>query len=122
MNSRFIISTYCSGLERSRPNWWRTAATVSGVGLRPASERVGSTPGVAKKIRNVRTVIAKRTTTRPSRRRTMKMRHCLPTFARLSRSFARGSSASRTPSPSTFSDRTVSTIMIPGAIATHGRV
>jgi hypothetical protein len=35
---------------------------------------------------------------------------------------ARGSSASRTPSPSTFSASTVSTIMMPGAIATIGRV
>jgi hypothetical protein len=39
----------------------------------------------------------------------------------LTRTLARGSSASRTPSPSTFSARTVSTIMIPGAIATSGR-
>src|SRR3954463_547075 len=70
--SRFIISTYCAGFERSRPNWWRTAATVSGVGLRPASERVGSTPGVAKKIRNVSTVIANSTRTRLIRRRTTK--------------------------------------------------
>ena len=38
------------------------------------------------------------------------------------RTVARGSRASRTPSPRTFSDRTVSTIMIPGAIATQGRV
>ena len=38
------------------------------------------------------------------------------------RSFARGSSASRTPSPSTFSASTVSAIAIPGASATAGRV
>jgi len=43
-------------------------------------------------------------------------------YSFVARTFARGSRASRTPSPSTFSDRTVSTIMIPGAIATHGRV
>src|SRR3954453_17250830 len=72
MKSRFIISAYCSGLERSSPNWWRTAATVSGVGLRPASERVGATPGVAKKIRNVSTVISHRTARRLTRRRATK--------------------------------------------------
>ena len=60
------------GFERSSPNWCLTAAIVSGVGLRPASDRVGSTPGVAKKIRNTSTVIAKRTATRPISRRTMK--------------------------------------------------
>jgi len=40
----------------------------------------------------------------------------------VSLSFALGSSASRTPSPRTFSDNTVSRIMMPGAIATHGRL
>ena len=38
------------------------------------------------------------------------------------RSFARGSSASRMPSPRTFSASTVSAIAMPGAIATAGRV
>ena len=38
------------------------------------------------------------------------------------RSLARGSRASRTPSPSTFSARTVTAIATPGAIATRGRV
>src|SRR5205807_9842343 len=36
--------------------------------------------------------------------------------------FARGSSASRRPSPNTFSASTVSTIARPGMIANHGRV
>src|SRR5581483_4549046 len=43
-------------------------------------------------------------------------------YVSVDRSFARGSSASRTPSPSTFSARTVSAIAIPGARATAGRV
>ena len=94
------------------------AATVSGVGFRPASARVGSTPGVAKKIRNVSTVIANSTAISPIERLTMKTATAYPRIL----SFARGSSASLTPSPSTFNERTVSTIMIPGAIATHGLV
>ncbi len=71
MNSRFIISRYWTGSGRSRPNWCLTAATVSGVGLRPASERAGSIPGMAKKIRNVSTVIANSTAIRPMVRRMM---------------------------------------------------
>ena len=94
------------------------AATVYGVGLRPASWRLGSTPGVAKKIRKVSTEIAKSTTTSPISLLTM---NANTRYSR-TRTFARGSSASRTPSPSTFSASTVSTIITPGTIATNGRV
>src|SRR5437773_804125 len=72
MKMCFIIRPYCTGSERSRPNSCLTAAIVSGVGLRPASCRAGSTPGVAKKMTKVRTVIAKSTTTRPISLLTMK--------------------------------------------------
>src|ERR1700675_4178923 len=46
---------------------------VSAVGLRPAIWRAGSTPGVAKKIRNTRMEIANSTTTSQSARRMMKV-------------------------------------------------
>src|SRR4029450_1993795 len=42
------------------------------------------------------------------------------THQRSIRTFERGSSASRSPSPKMFSDRTVSTIAIPGISASHG--
>ena len=94
------------------------AATVAGSGFRPASCLLGSIPGVAKKIRNVRTVIANSTATIPISRLTTKAN----TGYSRTRTLARGSSASRTPSPSTFSASTVSTMKIPGTIATSGRV
>ena len=93
-------------------------ATVVGSGLRPANWRLGSTPGVAKKIRKVSTVIANNTAKSPINRLTTKAN----TAYSRTRTLARGSSASRTPSPSTFSVRTVSTMKIPGTIATSGRV
>ena len=118
MNSFFIRIRYCTGSGRSSPYWCLMALIVSGLGLRPASLRAGSTPGVWKKIRNTSTVIVNTTKTVASMRRMTKV----SIRQSLTRSLARGSSASRTPSPSTFSDSTVSTIMMPGAIATHGRV
>ena len=63
MNRFFIITRYRTGSGLSRPNWWRISAIVSGFGLRPASWRAGSTPGVAKKIRNTSTLIANITAT-----------------------------------------------------------
>ena len=106
------------GTGRSRPNWWRISLSADADGLRPAIWRAGSTPGVSKKIRNTSTVITNMTSSVHSTRRMMKVPIRYPS----TRSLARGSRASRMPSPSTFRASTVSTIMIPGAIATHGRV
>ena len=63
MKSFFIISTYWTGSGRSRPNWWRICLIVGADGLRPAIWRVGSTPGVWKKIMNTSTVITNMTRT-----------------------------------------------------------
>src|SRR3954449_10481367 len=52
---RFIISAYCAGLERSRPNSWRTAAMVAGVGLRPARGGGGAGAGGGEEKREGRT-------------------------------------------------------------------
>ena len=115
----FIISRYCTGSGRSRPNWCRISFTAAADGLRPAIWRTGSIPGVWKKIMNTTAEITNITSTICSRRLMMNV----PTAGYApTRSFARGSSASRTPSPNTFSESTVITIMMPGAIATHGRV
>ena len=118
MNRRFIISAYRTGSGRSSPNSCLTAATVSGVGLRPASERVGSTPGIAKKIRNVSTEIAKSTTTSPISLRMMKANivsyssaHLGPRIEGVAQAVAEHVQREH-----------VSTIMIPGTIATRGRV
>ena len=88
-----------------------------GLGLRPAICLAGSMPGVLKKITKTSTVIANITSTVHSDAPDDEGEHQPST-----RSLARGSRASLTPSPSTFSASTVSTIMMPGAIATHGRV
>ena len=117
MKSFFIMMTYRTGTGLSRPNWCLISVSACGDGFRPAIWRAGSTPGVSKKIRKTSTVMANITSSIQSRRRMMK-----GTISSPMRSFARGSRASRIPSPSTFSERTVRTIMIPGAIATHGRV
>ena len=58
MNSFFIISTYCTGSGRSRPKSCRTARSVCGVAFFPAIRAAGSVPGVAKKIRKTKTLIA----------------------------------------------------------------
>ena len=119
MKSFFIIRPYWMGKGRSRPKSWLTAASVAGSALRPAMRAAGSTPGVAKKIAYVRTLIANITKTIETSRRTMNAN--IGAYALL-RSFARGSSASRSPSPKTFRVSTTSTIAMPGLIATHGRV
>ncbi len=116
----FIISTYCTGSGRSRPNWWRICLSADADGLRPAICRVGSIPGVWKKIMNTTTVITNITRMSCSARLMMNAATGRPYSP--TRSLARGSSASRTPSPNTFRASTVTTIMIPGAIATQGRV
>ena len=84
----------------------------------------GSTPGVAKKIRNTSTLSANMTSTVAISRRMMNAitRSGSSATGRPILSRARGSSASRTPSPSTFRQSTVATIARPGAIATQGRV
>ncbi len=70
MNSRFIISAYCTGSGRSRPKLARTAASVSGEALRPAMRAAGSAPGVAKKIRNTTMLMPSMTNSICPRRRT----------------------------------------------------
>ena len=52
MKSFFIISAYWTGSGRSSPKSCRTAFSVCWSALRPAMRAAGSTPGVAKKIRN----------------------------------------------------------------------
>src|SRR6266481_6635491 len=71
MKMCFIISPYRTGSGRSRPNSCLMFLIVAAVGLRPAIWRAGSTPGVAKKIRNTRMEIANSTTTSQSSRRMM---------------------------------------------------
>src|SRR5258708_33373900 len=73
MKMCFIISPYRTGSGRSRPNSCLMLLIVAAEGLRPAIWRAGSTPGVAKKIKNTRMEIAKSTTTSQSSRRMMKV-------------------------------------------------
>ncbi len=72
MNSFFIISAYWTGSGLSSPKSWRTWRSVCWSALRPAMRAAGSTPGVAKKMRNVRTLIAKSTKTIETSRRATK--------------------------------------------------
>ena len=117
-NSRFIITAYWTGSGRSSPKSLRTAASVSGAALRPAMRAAGSEPGVAKKIRNTSTLMPNITNSIwPKRERTAASMR-----GQRIRILARGSSASRTPSPRMLSASTVSTIAMPGASATQGRV
>src|SRR5271170_5327204 len=69
--SCFIIRRYWTGSGRLSPNEARISASVCGLGLRPASARAGSTPGVLKKIKKVSTVITNMTSTVHRSRRTM---------------------------------------------------
>ena len=69
MKRRFISSAYCTGSGRSSPKSARTAASVSGVALRPAMRAEGSAPGVAKKIAKVRMLMPVITKTIWPRRR-----------------------------------------------------
>ena len=73
MKSFCIMIRYRMGNGRSSPNWWRISRMEDGEGLRPASWRAGSTPGVAKKIRNTSTLMPNMTATVPIKRRTMKV-------------------------------------------------
>src|SRR5437868_6092416 len=63
MKRFFIIIAYCTGSGSSSPKEARTWASVAGSAFLPAILAAGSTPGVAKKIRKTRTLIAKRTST-----------------------------------------------------------
>ena len=47
---RLTNRAYCTGHGWSSPNWWRTSATSSGVGCRPAKMTAGSLEGMTKKI------------------------------------------------------------------------
>ena len=91
-------------------------ASVSGAALRPAMRAAGSTPGVAKKIRNTSTLMPNITKSIATQPADDEGDHA----ASPTRSLARGSSASRTPSPRTLRQSTVSTMAMPGASATHG--
>ena len=117
MKRRFIISAYWTGSGLSRPKLARTAATTSGEALRPAMREAGSEPGVAKKIRNTRMLMPSMTKIIWARRRMSRL-----SMDQRNRSLARGSSASRTPSPRMLRASTESTMAMPGAIATIGRV
>ena len=79
MKMCFIINPYRTGSGRSSPNSCLMFEIVSGEGFRPAICRAGSTPGVAKKIRNTSTDRANMTATRPTSRRmanvTMRLLH-----------------------------------------------
>ena len=118
MNSFFIRITYCTGSGRSSPYWCLMALIVSGLGLRPASLRAGSTPGVWKKIRNTSTVIVNTTKTVAIMRRMTKVSIRQSLIRSLPAGRARRARRLRARSATS----TVSTIMMPGAIATHGRV
>ena len=85
--------------------------------LRPAILAAGSTPGVAKKMRNTKTLIVKRTKTAAAVRRSVNS-----SIQAAPRSRAFGSSALRTPSPSRLSATAVMAISTPGAMVTIGRV
>src|SRR5438094_4410035 len=65
----FIMMPYSMGNGRLSPSCARISAMVCAFGLRPASARAGSTPGVLKKMMNTITVITNMTSTVHSRRR-----------------------------------------------------
>ena len=69
MNSFFIISAYCTGIGRSSPKSCRTSLSVAWSAFLPAMRAAGSTPGVAKKMRNARTLIENSTNTIDTSRR-----------------------------------------------------
>src|SRR5580692_6523543 len=105
------------GNGRFRPNSLETCARTAGDALRPAMRDAGFTPGVAKKIRNTNTLIVNITNIADARRLIVKRITYIDP-----RSLARGSNASRTPSPRMLSATHTITMQIPGAIATQGRV
>src|SRR5215469_16653464 len=69
----FIMMPYSIGNGRLSPSCARISARVCAFGLRPASARAGSTPGVLKKMMNTTTVITNMTSTVHSRRRMIKL-------------------------------------------------
>ena len=111
MKTFFMVVTYWTGRLSSKPHSSRMRWISASVGVRPAIRCAGSPLGMTLKIRNVSTEMANSTNTIEMRRRTMKRSH-----QRSIRTLARGSRASRTPSPNTFSDSTVSTSIKPGTI------
>ena len=118
MKTCFIIVTYWTGTGRSSPRSALTLAINSGLAFLPAIRAAGSEFGTTLKIRNTSTEIANSTATIPISRLAMKR----ATAQCSSRILARGSSASRTPSPKTLSDNTVSTIIRPGTMVRCGAV
>ena len=115
-NSFFIISPYCTGSGLSRPKSLRTAAQRRLVGV-PAGDprrRIDARRGEEdQEHEHADREHHEHHRDEPAREE--EQHQCA------TRSFARGSSASRTPSPSTFSASTVRAIAIPGASATAGR-
>ena len=89
-----------------------TRAIKAGSAFLPAILAAGSEFGMTLKIRNTITEIANSTAVIPSNRLATKraIGQCS------SRIFARGSIASRRPSPNTLSDNTVKTIIKPGTM------
>ena len=106
----FIIVRYWIGSGLSRPRSALTRAIKAGSAFLPAIRAAGSEFGMTLKIRNTITEIANSTAIIPSNRLATKraIGQCS------SRIFARGSIASRRPSPNTLSDNTVATIIKPG--------
>ena len=68
-----IIRPYRTGSGRSRPNSCRTCSRVAWSALRPAMRAAGSTPGVAKKMRNTITLSENSTRAAEAERLTAKL-------------------------------------------------
>src|SRR5205814_70884 len=67
-----MVIRYWSQIGRSNPQVCLTEAMFSGDAVRPARRRAGSPLGIFWKMRNVRTVMANRTSTMDATRRTAK--------------------------------------------------
>ena len=118
MNSFFIMIAYWTGRGRSSPKSCFTAASVSGVGVAAGDPGGGVDAGRGEEDQVDQH--ADREHHEDHREEPADEERGHGAFP--ARSRARGSSASRRPSPKTFSVSTVSTIATPGAMATAGRV
>ena len=116
-NSFFIISPYCTGSGLSSPKSFRTAASVGWSAFRPGDPRCRIDAGRGEEDHEHEHADREHHEHHRDEPAGDEAQHQCAT-----RSFARGSSASRTPSPSTFSASTVRAIASPGASATAGRV
>ena len=120
-----IVLTYWTKIGLLKPYLTSSRWISSGVARCPARRFAGLPFGIAAKSRKVSSEIAIITAIIANSRRTMKrpisgwpVRGSRAHFAldpqRPKRTFARGSSASRSPSPKTLIDSTASTSMMPG--------